>query len=94
MGVKEMREWRVRFHPHPRIEYGAGSKGADRRRHSQIVILAKAGIQGMGVSFDKLPSTGFLRQASGRTRLPSTGFLRQASFDRLRTNELSVYVPL
>ncbi len=38
---------------------------ADRGRYSQIVIPAEAGIQGIGVSFDKL-----------------------------RTNALSVYLPL
>ncbi|MCE2457165.1 MAG: hypothetical protein J4G14_05060, partial [Dehalococcoidia bacterium] len=59
------------FHPNPRIKSGAGSnhlpEGADRGRYPQIVIPAKAGIQGMGMSFDKLPSTGSGRTNAGET---------------------------
>ncbi len=44
------------FHPQslPRIRSGAGSEGARRERYSQFVVPAKAGIQSMGMSFDKL----------------------------------------
>ena len=60
---------------------------ADRGRYFTIRHSGVGGIQGMGVSFDKLPSTGSLRQAPF-DRLPSTGSLRQAPFDRLRANDL------
>ena len=36
------------------------SEGADRSRYSQLVIPAKAGIQGMGVSFDELRTNDVL----------------------------------
>ena len=45
------------FHPHPRIKFGAGSsplpEGTERGMYSQTVIPAKAGIQGLGASFDE-----------------------------------------